>query len=117
MIRFPLILVLTVTATSASAVNWPGQNSPVERPNYCKGFVLSGLSSTQAAGSSRTSLWLAWNYLIRSTPVGESYASDDFNAGHAQFTAMLDSADATSILDDADGTCGLGRSGLQVTGW
>ena len=117
MTRFLLVLVLAVTATSASAASWPWQDSPVEQPNYCKGFVASGLSSTQAAGASRTSLWLAWNYLIRSAPMGEGYASDKYNAGHAQFIAMQGSADVVSILDDADGTCGLGRSGLQVTGW
>ncbi len=117
MTRLLLILALTVTATSASAANWPWLDSPVERPDYCKGFVLSGLSSTQAAGSSRTSLWLAWNYLLRSTPAGGSYESDEYKAGHAQFTSLLDSSDASSILADADGTCGLGRSGHQVTGW
>ena len=117
MTRLLLSLVLTVTATSASAADWPWQDSPVERPDYCKGFVLYGLSSTQAAGASRTDLWLAWNYLVRSEPVGEGYGSDEYNAGQAQFTAMLDSTDVPSILGDADGTCGLGRSGHQVTGW
>lgn len=117
MTRFILALALTVTAASASAANWPWQDSPVERPDYCKGFVLTGLSSTQAAGSSRTGLWLAWNYLFRSTPAGEGYGSDEFSAGQAQFTSLLDSADVASILSDADGTCGLGRSGHQVTGW
>jgi hypothetical protein len=117
MTRFLLVIALTVTAASANAASWSWQDSPVERPDYCKGFVASGLSSTQAAGSSRTSLWLAWNYLLRATPDSEGYGSDEFNAGHAQFTTMLDSSDAVSILADADGTCGLGRSGHQVTGW
>ena len=117
MTRFLLILALTVTATGASAANWPWQDSPVERPDYCKGFVLSGLSSTQAAGTSRTSLWLAWNYLLMSAPAGGSYGSDEYKAGHAQFTTLLGSSDAASILSDADGTCGLGRTGHQVTGW
>ncbi|RLA49330.1 MAG: hypothetical protein DRR04_01835 [Gammaproteobacteria bacterium] len=117
MTRFLLILALTATAASTSAANWPWQNSPVERPDYCKGFVTSGLSSTKAEGASRTTLWLAWNYLLRSTTVGESYGSDEFHAGQAQFIALLDSTDAVAILSDADGTCGLGRTGLQVTGW
>ena len=117
MTRFLLILALTVTAASASAANWPWQDSPVERPNYCKGFILSGLSSTQAAGASRTSLWLAWNHLLRSTSIGEGYDSEEFHAGQAQFTSLLGSSDVASILSDADGTCALGRSGHQVTGW
>jgi hypothetical protein len=117
MTRLLLVIALTVTAASANAASWPWLDSPVERPDYCKGFVASGLSSTQAAGSSRTALWLAWNYLLRSTSIGESYDSDEYQVGHAQFTTMLDSSDAASILADADGTCGLGRSGHQVTGW
>jgi hypothetical protein len=117
MTRFLLILALTVTATSASAASWPWQSSSVERPDYCKGFILSGLTSTQAEGSSRSDLWLAWNYLVRTSAVGGGYGTDEYKAGHAQFTSMLDSADVASILDDVDGTCGLGRSGRQVTGW
>jgi len=117
MTRFLFILLLITTATSANAANWPWQDSPVERPDYCKGFVTSGLSSSQSAGTSRTALWLAWNYLLRSTTVGESYESEASHAGQAQFTALLDSGDVASILNDADGTCGLGRSGRQITGW
>lgn len=117
MTRFLSILLLIASAASANAANWPWQDSPVEQADYCKGFVASGLSSSQSAGASRTALWLAWNYLLRSTSVGKSYESDEFHAGQAQFTTLLDSADVTSILSDTDGTCGLGRSGRQVTGW
>lgn len=117
MIRALLIATLTITAASATAANWPWQHSPVDRPDYCKGFVAAALASTQAAGMSRSDLWLAWNYLLRSTSVGAGYKSDEWNAGQAQFTALLDSSDIASVLRDADGSCGLGRSGLQVTGW
>jgi hypothetical protein len=38
----------------------------------------------------------------------------EYKTGLAQFQ---NAADAHSMLQDADGECGLGRTGFQITGW
>lgn len=117
MTRFALVFVLAVAATSASAANWPWQEAPEERLDYCKGFVVGGLASTQVAGNQRTDLWLAWNYIIRSAGVDDADATGDYQEGRAQFASSVDATAARTMIEQADGSCGLGRSGHQVTGW
>ena len=117
MTRFALVFVLAVTATSAAAANWPWQEAPEERLDYCKGFVVGGLASTQVAGNQRTDLWLAWNYIIRSAGVDHVMGSSDYQEGREQFTGSADATALRSMIEQADGTCGLGRSGVQITAW
>ncbi|MEH6634192.1 MAG: hypothetical protein V7700_01680 [Halioglobus sp.] len=118
MTRLLLILTLSVTAASASAADWPWKGyTSLERPYYCKGFVVEGLASMQAEGASRVRLWEAWNYVIRSTAADQTPVPDEYLAGREQFSTLLASSDVPTILADADGSCGLGRSGHQITGW
>ncbi len=113
-----LILALTLSTARASALDWPWQATAAGQvPEYCKGFVVGGLGSKQVSGMSRTDLWLAWNYVIRSGALDQTAASEQFHAGLAQFQDAPDTASAASILQQADGSCGLGRNGHQITGW
>jgi hypothetical protein len=117
MTRLLLILTLAICSAQANAYNWPWQDIPEQRLDYCSGFILSGLSSTAVQGSSRTHLWLAWNHILSLKTIGQTESQDEFDAGHGQFTDQLSVADAETIMEQADSSCGLGRSGLQVTGW
>jgi hypothetical protein len=106
------------TATGANAIDMPWQESAVsETPEYCKGFVIGGLASKQVAGTSRTDLWLAWNHVIRHGALNHDAAKDEYQAGWEQFQNIPNSTDAQSVVQNADGECGLGRTGLQITGW
>ncbi len=118
MTKILLALALTLTAASASATNWPWQSpAPQEPPQYCKGFVVGGLASNVVSGVSRTDLWLAWSYVIRSGNKDQTVAATEYQAGREQFQNVADATAATSILQQADGDCGLGRSGHEITGW
>jgi hypothetical protein len=111
-------LILALAAASAGAVEWPWQDPAVGKPpEYCKGFVVGGLGSKQVAGVSRTDLWLAWSYVIRSGGLPQRAATNEFQAGLEQFQTVADAATAESVLQQANGDCGLGRTGLQITGW
>ena len=118
MTRILLSLILTLGTASAGATNWPWQDpAPQEPPEYCKGFVVGGLASRQVSGMSRTDLWLAWSYVTRTGIVDTTIASSEFQAGLGQFQNVADATAAETIVKNADGDCGLGRSGHQVTGW
>lgn len=113
---FAMTIALTATASSASAANWPWEETPGDDLEYCTGLVVGGLSSTAVAEADRTQLWLAWRYLVRSGAVHVDNG-DAFQEGRAKFATSLDAAAIQANLDDADGSCGLGRSGRQITGW
>jgi hypothetical protein len=113
-------VILSVTAVSAGASNWPWDNTePQQPPQYCMGFVVGGLASNQVSGMSRTDLWLAWSYVIRSGALEQTVDATQsvYQQGREKFQNVADNAAATSIVQNADGDCGLGRSGLQITGW
>ncbi|MEZ5570844.1 MAG: hypothetical protein R3E64_02380 [Halioglobus sp.] len=115
--RIPASLLLCF-AVSANAIDLPWeQASPSETPQYCTGFVVGGLASRQVSGRSRTDLWLAWNYVIRSGAMEAGTLPDQYRSGAEKFQNVADSASAETILQQADGSCGLGRTGLQITGW
>lgn len=118
MTRVLLAVTLTLAAASAGATTWPWQE-PVskEPPEYCKGLVIGGLASRQVSGTSRTDLWLAWNYVIRSSALDQTVAGSEFQQGRAQFDQVADAAAAAAVLQKSDGNCGLGRSDHQITGW
>ena len=118
MTRKFLTLILAFTAASASAIDLPWQHSAIsETPEYCKGFVTGGLASQEVAGAYRTDLWLAWNYVIRSGALNYHAAKDEYQAGRDQFQNTQGTATAQSVVQKADGECGLGRTGHQITGW
>jgi hypothetical protein len=116
--RTLLALIFSLTSASASATNWPGQDSSAEAPSdYCIGLLVGGLASNQVAGMSRTDLWLAWSYVIRSGALNQSTGIKEYKSGQEQFQNAPDAAAAESVLQNAQGECGLGRTGHQVTGW
>jgi len=116
--RFVLPSLLALACMRATALDLPWQApAGAEQPQFCRGFVVGGLDSKLVGGGSRTELWLAWNYLIRSGAPEPGAASGDYQAGREAFRNAADAAAADAILQNAAGTCGLGRSGHQVTGW
>jgi hypothetical protein len=118
MTRKFLTLIFAFTAASASAIDLPWQHSTIsETPEYCKGFVTGGLASQEVAGASRIDLWLAWNYVIRSGTLNYHAAKDEYQSGRDQFQNTQGTATAQSVVQKADGECGLGRTGHQITGW
>jgi hypothetical protein len=118
MTRALITLILALATASASALEWPWQSSAVGQvPEYCKGFVVGGLGSREVSGKSRIDLWLAWNDVIRSGALEQTAAANEFQAGLGQLQNAPDAATAESILQQADGDCGLGRTGHQITGW
>ncbi len=113
-----IALILGFTTAGASAMTWPWEETAPTLPSeYCKGLVVGGLASNEVSGMSRTDLWLAWNYVIRSGAMEQNVAADEYQAGRGKFQNVTDTAAGASIVQDADGNCGLGRSGLQITGW
>lgn len=121
MIRILLAIVLGLASVSASAVEWPWDEAPVSAhsPEYCKGFVAGGLASKELRGLPRIDLWQAWSYAIRSGALHFKGASQEYVAGLDQWKTVANTASAESTLQVAlaDGDCGLGRSGHQITGW
>ena len=118
MTRILLALIMTFTAASACAVNWPWQEPAAREPlPYCKGFVAGGLASTEASGNTRTDLWLAWNYVTQADALTQGLGSEEFQAGWQQFQQVADAAAAAALVEKSDGNCGLGRSGHEITGW
>ena len=112
------VLILSVVCSSAHAINWPGQDpANVESLDYCMGLVVGGLGSSNVSGMSRSELWQAWSFLIRSGALTQMTPSDEYRAGIALFQDAADTTAAESVLEDAMGDCGLGRSGYQITGW
>jgi hypothetical protein len=115
--RIFLVLFLATTASSANASGWPWQDAPEQPLDYCAGLVVGGLDSDRTEGVSRTELWLAWGYLIRSGALKQGTTTDGFKTGRERFSSTLDAATQQTNLDNADGSCGLGRSGHQIAGW
>lgn len=112
-----IAFILSFTTAGASALTWPWEETaPVQPPQFCEGFVVGGLASNQVSGRSRTDLWLAWSYIVRSGALDHNVAAE-YQAGREQFQNAADAAAAASLVQNADGECGLGRSGLQITGW
>lgn len=144
LLRASLLSIATaVTATfttTAGAVDWPWQTAtPAEPLEYCRGFVAGGLDSKLISGMSRTELWLAWSYVIKtdftaakgadvatgnvaidgstSNVASTALASNEYQSGVAQFSKLANATSAETILHDKTGDCGIGRSGHQITGW
>jgi hypothetical protein len=116
---------LFISLGAAAAMNavaldlpWEQQSANGKTPQYCTGFVVGGLASKQVGGDLRTDLWLAWNYVIRGGAIAhKGQVPEEFAAGRAQFQTVADNSAAENLLEQADGNCGLGRSGHQITGW
>lgn len=116
LLSLTLSLACGAAAGNASAANWPWEDTPADDLEYCTGLVVGGLHSRAVAAADRTEFWLAWSYLIRAGAVKVENGAT-FRTGREQFATSLDVATIQANLDEADGSCGLGRSGRQITGW
>ena len=110
------LLALAFSSTATAGLPWQDQASG-QSPEYCMGLVVGGLASKEVGGMSRSALWQAWSYLIRGGALDHITASDEYKSGLAQFQNAASSDSAKSVLQDAMGSCGLGRTGHQITGW
>ena len=110
MSRFILVLLLFTGSSSALAWQLPWQETPPERIDYCRGFLLKSLGAFPVEGLSRTQLWLAWNEVINATSLERARNMDEVDAGRAFFTSNLDSGNIQAILEEADTTCAMGTS-------
>jgi hypothetical protein len=103
-----LALFCLVLAPTALAFDWPWEEPPATRPDYCRGFVAAGLGALPVEDLSRTRLWLAWNVLTREGVPAQATAG--FQQGRQEFGELLALGDNRAIVDVADGECALGRN-------
>ena len=116
--KFLATVLLSLACASANAASAPWQQSvPGESSDFCLGLVLGGLASKQVGGMSRSELWQAWNYLIRSGALHQMSLTEDFKTGQSRFQNAADTESAATVFKDAKGDCGIGRMGYQITGW
>ena len=117
MCRIIVAALFLASANVSMAFDWPGAEPKIDEVEYCKGLLTAGLSSRTPAGDQRTELWLGWNHLVRDAGVGYEKNPEQFRLGREGF-ADADSQEAVEdILQQGRRDCGLGRSGLQVTGF
>jgi hypothetical protein len=110
-------LLLSLACAGANAAS-PQQDSALgESWDFCMGLVVGGLASNKVGGMSRSALWQAWSYLIRSGALDQISPTADYKAGLSRFQSAADTTAAEAVLQDATGECGIGRSGHQITGW
>lgn len=120
MIRALFTLLLLAGISNYAAAGWFSDDTSedsLDSLEYCTGLVIGGLQSMQVAGPTRTSLWLAWSYMIRSGALNGERGSAQVIAGRQKSSDSLDAATILANLDEADGSCGLGRSNRQISGW
>lgn len=112
------VLALPLLLGSAGVgAAWPWETQSGVDAAWCKGFVAAGLASEQVTDDDRTELWLAWNYTIRHGAAGQLADSAAYQQGAARFSPDMTADQVRTVLDQAAGDCGLGRSGHQITGW
>ena len=109
MTRLFFVLLLSAGSTCAFAFDWPWQERPEERLEYCKGFLVSSLGAFPVDGLSRTHMWLDWNYVIAAAPGPQDFQAPDYLEGKEFFQARLEADDVEAILNEAEGVCALGR--------
>jgi hypothetical protein len=113
---YTTLIALSLSNSATAALPWQ-EPALGQSPEYCMGLVVGGLASNKVGGMSRSELWQAWSYLIRGGALDHVTGSNEYKSGLTQFQDAVDADTADSVLQDAMGDCGLGRSGLQITGW
>ncbi len=108
MVRLLLAVLLTFTSVSASAIQWPWQDPPETRLEYCRGFLATSLGAFPVDGLSRIQLWLAWNEVVKLTPTAFDTQDPQYVEGSSFFNSMLETGNTQAIIDTADGSCALG---------
>jgi hypothetical protein len=106
--RLLLALFLVGISAPTLAWQWPWQDTPEQRVEYCMGFLMRSLGDFPVEGLSRVQLWLAWNEVMKEVPVGHDSQHPEFQAGKAFFNDMLAAGNTQAILDQADGACAMG---------
>ena len=109
-------LFVTAFALPAQAFEWPWQSSGDVNYGFCKGFAMAGLANDQIASSSRTDLWLTWNYIGRTLSPDGGISETDFEEGRDHFLALITAADFDSIREVKESQCYLGRNNHSPEG-
>ena len=108
MVRTVLALALVLSSSTTFAIQWPWQDPPEERFDYCRGFLSTSLGAFPVAGLSRVQLWLAWNEVVKATPVEFDTQGAEYLEGREFFNSMLEAGNSQAIIDEAGGTCAMG---------
>ena len=108
MVRLLLALALLGASSSSLALQWPWQDPPEPRAEYCRGFLATSLGAFPVEGLSRGQLWLAWNEVVKLAPAEPVASGQEYAEGREFFNSMLASGNAQAIVDEADGACALG---------
>ena len=108
MVRFLLALAICFSSATASAIQWPWQEPPETRVEYCRGFLATGLGSFPVEGLSRIQLWLAWNEVVKLSPGVFDTQAQEYLEGREFFKSMLDGGNTQAIIDEAGGACAIG---------
>jgi hypothetical protein len=103
-------MLFAALSLPAQAFDWPWQEEREVRYGYCKGFVVAGLAEGPVLDLSRTNLWLAWNSINRAELPEGSITVEDYESGRSGFSELLAAGNRDSLLEVADGECGLGRN-------
>jgi len=112
---FP-VLFTAAFALPAQAVDWPWQSQGDTNYGFCKGFALAGLANNQIGSSSRTDLWLTWNYIGRAEMPEGGISETDLEQGKDRFLTLIASGDFESIREVKESQCYLGRNNHSPEG-
>lgn len=106
---FPALALATVLwPASALAFQWPWQEPPEPRVEYCRGFLATGLGSFPLEGLSRIQLWLAWNEVVKLSPGAVDTAAGQYVEGREFFNSMREAGNTRAIIDEVYRSCAVG---------
>ena len=108
-LALPALLAIAFSLP-AQAFNWPWQSQADTNYGFCNGFVKAGLQEDQIASSSRTDLWLTWNYINRSSMPEGGVLETDFQQGVDRLNTLVANNDFEGIREIKESQCYLGRN-------
>ena len=108
MVRFLCILALVFSSSPALSFQWPWQDPPETRIEYCRGFLSTSLGAFPVEGLSRIRLWLAWNEVVKLSPESFDTEAGEYLEGREFFNSMVEAGNNQTIVDEAGGACALG---------
>ncbi|MCP5203435.1 MAG: hypothetical protein H6992_04680 [Pseudomonadales bacterium] len=100
-----LLLALLLVTGSAQAFEWPWDRHQRESYSYCKGFVFAGLAALPVEDLSRIQLWLSWNTVVETEFQRGELVQEQYEAGKARFSSLLDSKDTDALVRLANRQC------------
>jgi hypothetical protein len=106
--RTILAMALVFSSSAAFAIQWPWQEIPETRFDYCRGFLATSLGAYPVQGLSRVRLWLAWNEVVKETSLDFDPNGQEYLEGRKFFNTRLEAGDSQAIIDKAGDACALG---------